>query len=73
MWNQSGEHICQFYKNKEGKRIKFLERDQSSNFYSENYGQIYEICFVIDNTGSMKTDIAKARESVKKITKDDKF
>lgn len=73
MWNQSGKHICQFYKDTEGKKIKFVERDGTGNFYNGSYGQIFEICFVIDATSSMNAEIVKARESVRKITSDSTF
>ena len=66
-WNQVGKDICSFYNEKQGKRLKFEYRDQVGSKVGLSVGGTHEICFVIDATSSMGTDIVKARESVSKI------
>ena len=64
IWNKFGEAIMQYYSH-EGTHIKYVPYtsfDDICNTHS--LGAKYFICFVIDGTGSMRTDIEKARISV---------
>ena len=62
IWNTFGNGILQYYRNK-GTDIKYVPFT-SDDVYKTHFSTKYFICFVIDGTGSMSTDIARARISV---------
>ena len=63
IWNKFGNGILQYYRNK-GTNIKYVPYTSFDDVYKTHFSTKYYICFVIDGTGSMSTDIARARISV---------
>ena len=67
IWNKFGEAILQYYGHK-GTHIKYVPCTSMDHVYNNDFSEIkYFICFVIDGTASMKTEIERARISVGKI------
>ena len=66
IWDKFGRGILDYHANK-GVNIKYIPYSTFENALKESQSAKYCVCFVIDGTGSMGTDIQKARVSVKQL------
>lgn len=72
LWNKAGEQIIAHYNKTRSKNIQFRKREALDN---ENIrgSCSYQVCFVIDATGSMYQDIQKAKDCVKNLSDNKKY
>ncbi|KAI6658695.1 hypothetical protein LOD99_10969 [Oopsacas minuta] len=68
IWNKFGRGILEYHE-KRGTKIKYIPYISSDEVYKTLLSIKYYICFVIDGTGSMCTDIERARISVNQFIK----
>ena len=64
IWNKFGKGILKYYLQTHGTKIKYIPYTSVDEVYKTQLSVEYNICFVIDGTGSMCREIEKARISV---------
>ena len=64
IWNTFGRGILQYYLKTCGTEIKYIPYTSVDEIYKTQFSVKYNICFVIDGTGSMSREIERARISV---------
>ncbi|KAI6650378.1 hypothetical protein LOD99_5815 [Oopsacas minuta] len=66
LWNKFGKGILEYPRVYKGTRIEFRPYKEK-DLNSESGINTYQLCFVIDGTGSMGKDIEKVRDSVQSL------
>ena len=64
IWNKFGRGILKYYLDTFGTEIKYIPYTSVDDVYKTQFSVKYNICFVIDGTGSMHREIERARISV---------
>ena len=64
IWNTFGKGILRYYFEKFGTEIKYIPYTSVDEVFKTQFSVKYNICFVIDGTGSMHHEIERARLSV---------
>ena len=64
IWNKFGRAILQHYLDTNGTKVNFIHYNSVEEVYRTQFSVKYNVCFVIDGTSSMYTDIKRARISV---------
>ena len=69
IWDKFGRGILNYYHEKHGTKITFVPYTTYDEVNQTLLSVKYHICFVIDGTGSMRSDISRARLSVGQLIK----
>eukprot|EP00800_Vazella_pourtalesii_P005515 TRINITY_DN1647_c0_g1_i2.p1 TRINITY_DN1647_c0_g1~~TRINITY_DN1647_c0_g1_i2.p1 ORF type:complete len:318 (-),score=36.02 TRINITY_DN1647_c0_g1_i2:258-1154(-) len=77
VWDRFGEEILKYHRKYNGANIEFRPYEEMNVTLASSTISKFQICFVIDGTGSMGKDIENVRSSIKNLVelykKTDKF